>query len=58
MGRLLRKLGLTFGRQRFRDDLEEEKAFHRAEAEKEGPQAARYRGIAVRADDRGYWARS
>jgi predicted permease len=48
MSRFFRKLGLLFGRQRFRSDLDEEMAFHRAEAEKafvaEGmtPAAARY----------------
>jgi predicted permease len=45
--KFLRKLGWMFGRKRFRDDLDEEMAFHRAEAEKalraEGmsPEAAR-----------------
>jgi predicted permease len=48
MSRFFRKLGLLFGRRRFRSDLDEEMAFHRAEAEKafvaEGmtPAAARY----------------
>src|ERR1700744_3097895 len=48
MGRFLRKLQLLVGRGRFRDELTEEMAFHRAAAEKsfvaEGmePEAARY----------------
>jgi macrolide transport system ATP-binding/permease protein len=46
--RFLRKLGLLFGRERFRDELNEEMAFHRAAVESalvdEGmtPEAARY----------------
>jgi macrolide transport system ATP-binding/permease protein len=32
--RISRKLGMLFGRRRFRDELDEEMAFHRAEAEK------------------------
>src|ERR1700722_2812687 len=48
MGRFLRKLQLLLGRERFRDELTEEMAFHRAAAEKtfaaEGmdPEAAGY----------------
>ncbi len=33
-GRFFRKLAMVFGRRRFRDELDEEMAFHRAEAEK------------------------
>ena len=33
MGRFLRKLQLLLGRERFRDELTEEMAFHRAAAE-------------------------
>ena len=35
MRRFLRKLSILFGRERFREDLDEEMAFHRAQAEKE-----------------------
>ena len=35
MLRFLRKVRLLFGREKFRDELNEEMAFHRAEAEKE-----------------------
>src|SRR6201997_5464998 len=48
IGRFLRKIQLLFGRERFRDELNEEMAFHRAAAESafvdEGmtPEAARY----------------
>jgi predicted permease len=52
MGRFLRKLGLIFGRKRFRDELEEEMAFHRGEAEKamiaEGMSADAARDAATR----------
>jgi hypothetical protein len=34
IARFLRRLGMVFRRDRFRSDLEEEMAFHRAEAEK------------------------
>ena len=48
MGRFLRKLQLLLGRERFRDELNEEMEFHRAAAEtafaEEGmaPEAAKY----------------
>ena len=35
MRRFLRKVRLLFGREKFRDELNEEMAFHRAEAERE-----------------------
>ncbi len=48
MRRFLRKVRLVFGREKFRDELNEEMAFHRAEAEREfvdggmTPEAAKY----------------
>jgi macrolide transport system ATP-binding/permease protein len=50
--RTSRKLGMLFGRRRFRDELDEEMAFHRAEAEKallaEGMPQAEARDAAAR----------
>lgn len=48
LSRFMKKVGLLFGRQKFRNELDEEMAFHRAEVEKEcaasgmSTEAARY----------------
>ena len=53
MLRFLRKVRLLFGREEFRDELNEEMAFHRAEAEREfvdegmTPEAAKVCGTAA-----------
>jgi predicted permease len=51
MNRFLKKLGILFGRERFRDELDEEMAFHREQKEKEliaigmSPKDARYEAM-------------
>jgi predicted permease len=51
IGRFLKRLSILFGRKRFQSELDEEMAFHRAQAEKDfvaggmSPEAARYAAI-------------